>query len=122
MSGSARPDVGVAPSELTASSSTGSTPRLPLQTCLHLARRLVIVMTDWWRVVVVHELGIEIAADQKAGGGRYRLLAKLPCLNCEREARRTRTILAQYAGQGGKKWLWTPGYKGLVNRPGPTSQ
>ncbi|WP_323099430.1 hypothetical protein [Intrasporangium sp. YIM S08009] len=72
-------------------------------------------MSDWWNGVPVHERGIEIAADQKAHSGRYRLLAKLPCLNCEAEARRTRTILAQYAGPGGTKWLWTPGYKGLVN-------
>lgn len=79
-------------------------------------------MSEWWASDSAHQLGTRIAADKEQGTGLYRLLARLPCQQCMAAHRRARTILAQYAGPGGTKWLWTPGYQGLVNHPGPVAR
>jgi len=81
------------------------------------------LMTEWWESDPSHLMGIEIAADVKAGTGRYRpLIEPLSCRNCRANGKRARMILAVYAGPDGLVWLWTAGYRGLRNHPGETDQ
>jgi len=75
-------------------------------------------MAEWWESEPSHQRGLEIAADVKAKGGRYRpLMEPLRCRNCTAKGKTARTILALYAGPDGSAWLWTAGYRGLVNHP-----
>ena len=81
------------------------------------------LVTEWWESDPSHLMGIEIAADVKAGTGRYRpLIEPLSCRNCRANGKRARMILAVYAGPDGLVWLWTAGYRGLRNHPGETDQ
>ena len=75
-------------------------------------------VAEWWESEPSHQRGMEIAADVKAKTGRYRpLMEPLRCRNCTASGKTARMIPALYAGPDGSVWLWTAGYRGLVNHP-----
>ena len=50
------------------------------------------------------------------------LMPPVLCRVCSAKGKRARVILALYAGPGGSRWLWTAGYRGLVNHPNVAHQ
>jgi hypothetical protein len=79
------------------------------------------VSRDWWKDDQWYQRGVEIAMDVKTGGGRYRRVGdELRCQRCVAAGnRKARLILAFYVGPHGQVWVWTAGYRGIVDR-GPS--
>jgi hypothetical protein len=89
----------------------------------HIVQAGQETVTEWWESEPSHQMGMEIAADVTSKTGRYRsLMEQLRCRNCTSKGKTARMILALYAGQDGSVWLWTAGYRGLVNHPGKKDQ